>query len=432
MPHMGWEARRDGIDDYRYLQMVDDLVAAKPTDSTAVEAGTWLQALRARLIRTTVHPRDVEAGVPLDIVEYEEIRQQAADYIIRLSPLPIVVDAPQTRGLKDEALPFRGRSVNDCIQGLGSAQDAIRRAAAWALVELGQEAAPATVALTCLLTDEEVRMPALHALETIGPEAYPAADDIAALLSHHDPFVRQGATFALGGIARPQNWDEDVHAYAVEDISPYAHTVVMPLKQALHDPHEDVRWIAAFGLSRCGQAAAPALPDAIRMVSGTNTDLRAAGLRVLCGMGPAAADAVPLLTEQYLAAKAEDRNVTWTLASIGHGASAAIESLVRFQTIENPYLADTCYALCCIGQKESDLRMLAELLGDERCPRGVSEWEDVARFLIALGSRAEKVAPLVRRKLLLLDDHVELKKQLETEFLSGVSQGARPLRLLPR
>ena len=87
MPHMGWEARREGVDDYRYLQMVEDLVKAKKPDPLAVEAGTWLEGLRARLTLTDIQPHDVEAGKPLDIEEYDAIRARAADYIERLGPI---------------------------------------------------------------------------------------------------------------------------------------------------------------------------------------------------------------------------------------------------------------------------------------------------------------------------------------------------------
>ncbi|MBM3992527.1 MAG: hypothetical protein FJ298_16230, partial [Planctomycetes bacterium] len=53
MPVVNWEARREGIDDYRYLQMLQDCVAARSDDPLAVEARTWMEALRARI---TVDP----------------------------------------------------------------------------------------------------------------------------------------------------------------------------------------------------------------------------------------------------------------------------------------------------------------------------------------------------------------------------------------
>ena len=431
MPHTGWEGRREGVDDYRYLQMVEDLVKARFPDPSAVEAGAWLEAIRARLTLTTVKPHEVEAGTPLDIAEYDAIRTTAAAYIEELGPLVERDEPSVARGLKDEAAPFRSKSVNESVAGLNSSDISQRRGAAWALYERGPQAAPATPGLARLLDDPEVRFPAMHALEAIGPAAYPAASKLAALLAHPDAFVRQGATFALAGIARPRNWDEDENGYAPEDVSPYSHTVVRPLGQALRDAHEDVVWIAAYGLSWCGEAAVPLLPEAMRMVAGSDSDNRAAGLRMLCGIGPAAGAAVPLLVESYAAAKGEDRAVNLALAAIGPAASEAIPSLEQYRTPENPNLGDTCYALFCIRGEESDLDTMVGLLGDTNCPRGSAAWADVVRFLNALGAKAAPAASLVRDRLPLLDSELDLKRQLESTFFRKVEDGESSLRLLP-
>ncbi len=428
MPHTGWEGRREGVDDYRYLQMVEDLVEAKTPDPTAIEAGAWVEALRARLTLKSILPHQVEAGTPLTIEEYDAIRATAADYIEKLGPIVDRKERRTGRGLKDEAAAFRGKSVKRCIAGLRGSDVSKRRAAAWALYELGPQAAKATPALISLLDDPEVRFPALHALEAIGPDAYPAATKIASLLSHPDAVVRQGATFALAGIARPRNWDEDFNGYALEDVSPYAHVVVPALRQALRDSHQDIVWIAGYGLSRCGEAAAPALSDAMKLVAGKPHDNVGAATRALAGMGPAAAAAVPLLVEHYTAAKAKDRYVTLALAAIGPAASDAVAVLERYRTPQNSHLADTCYALFCIRGEESDLKTMVGLLGDkENC----GAWEDVVRYLIALGAKAAPVAPLVRDRLSLLKARPDLVSQLELTFFRRVEEGGSPLRLLP-
>jgi len=41
MPTVGWETRRDGIDDYRYLQMLEDRISANPESLVAAAAGGW-------------------------------------------------------------------------------------------------------------------------------------------------------------------------------------------------------------------------------------------------------------------------------------------------------------------------------------------------------------------------------------------------------
>ncbi len=123
-----------------------------------------------------------------------------------------------------------------------------------------------------------------------------------------------------------------MNRYAAEDVSPYAHMVMVSLRQALRDLRQDVVWIAGYGLSRCGEAAAPVVPDAMKMAESESGGKRAAGLRLLAGMGPAAAEAVPLRVEFYAAAAGEDRAVTWTLAAIGPAASAAVAILEQYRT----------------------------------------------------------------------------------------------------
>jgi len=54
-PRVSYENRRDGIDDYRYLQMLGDAIAAKPDDPAAGDAREYLDALRARILDADPH-----------------------------------------------------------------------------------------------------------------------------------------------------------------------------------------------------------------------------------------------------------------------------------------------------------------------------------------------------------------------------------------
>jgi len=221
MPTTGWEARREGIDDYRYLQMLEDSINAKPNDSLAIEASVWLERLRSRIVSkynqdpdgywdsqtgfppstSRVEPHMVEAGKPFGANEYEQIRATAADYIAKLGPASSQTRQPSVVSyVKDEAAPLRGRSVSECISALRSSATATRRAAAWALFEMGSKAAPAVPELLTALDDPDVRIPALKALEAIGPGATAASTKVASLLSHPDDFIRQGAAFTLTGL----------------------------------------------------------------------------------------------------------------------------------------------------------------------------------------------------------------------------------------
>jgi len=200
MPLVGWETRREGIDDYRYLQLLEECVAANPDDPVATEAKQWLANLRARIIAADPHIRNQSGGF-LALDEYERVREQATGYIERLGPVSGGSrDSSKPAGLKDEAKPFRGKSVRECQDALDSPQTSVRRAAAWALFEKGPEAAPAVGALADLLEDAETRLPALRALEAIGPAARAALPQLQVLLDHPDGFVRVGANIAVKAI----------------------------------------------------------------------------------------------------------------------------------------------------------------------------------------------------------------------------------------
>ena len=170
----------------------------------------------------------------------------------------------------------------------------------------------------------------------------------------------------------------------------------------------------------------------MKMAKQPKGDQRSIGLRLLSGMGPAAADAVPLLVKSYDDAKGEDRPVTFALAAIGPAASEAVAVLEKYRTPQNAYLADTCYALFSIRGDPSDLKTMVDLLGNTSCPRGAQEWEDAITLLSALGSKAAPVASLVRDRLKLLDSKPNLKRQLESVLSQRIEAGGSPVRLLAR
>ena len=228
----GWEIRREGVDDYRHLQMVEDAVEANPSRPLAIEAAVWLETLRARIIsKPDIRPPDhatkgakhwwpeddhvlgfapalnrinavtAVSGRPFDTEDFEAIRDTAANYIQKLGPASAEqIKQRPVRRLKDEAAAFREKSVEQCVAALAQPGASTRRAAALALFERGAKAAEAVPALVRLLDDPQVRFPALRALQAIGSTAYSAAPTVALLLSHPDDFVRHAATVTLAGI----------------------------------------------------------------------------------------------------------------------------------------------------------------------------------------------------------------------------------------
>ena len=414
MPTVGWETRRDGIDDYRALQMLEDSVNAQPTGPKAVKAQGWLASLRERLAGVDPHliehtlPRDE----PLALDEYDRIKSKAFDFIEQLGVAPArPAEGAWPRGLKDEAGLFRGRSVRDCIEGLSGADAAVRRSAAWALASMGRDAAPATGTLAKLLGDELVRMPALRALETIGPQAFAAVPRIRKLLAHEDAYVRLGAVFALGGIGTPwkAEWLRDhgriesaeKEAAAVRPLSP---PQIQAVAEALEEGFaDDVFWVAkaaSQGLVRMGPAARPALTLAIELLDRPqdNWAWEADTVRmVIAAIGPEAATAAPKLIAKLESETGRSgRGELMALAAIGpsvHAASPVIEKYIERTAGDTLQVGIAHYALFCIRGETQDLEGMMDSFkrGDHKY------W--IARFLAALGAKARPVADEARQML---------------------------------
>lgn len=394
MPGMGWEARREGIDDYRYLQMLEDCVTANPDKPLAFEAAAWLEALRVRIVAT--NPIEVKPDKPLGLAEYDEIRARSANYVQALGPVPEQTfqrrAVPQ---LKDEAAAYRGKSVAECIAGLGSADMWQRRAAAWGLYELGRQAEPATELLAQSLDDPEVRMPALHALEAIGPGAFRAVPKITLLLQHADSYVRTGAVMTLGEIGCPMVKRE---RDGIRSPSPHAAAVIGPLVSALQDDHPEIVSQAAGMLSVMGPLGKPAVPEAIKMLDDPDEPRWRAAIKLITGLGPEGAPAASKLAELH-ESKPGDEDIINALAAIGPAAAPAIPALEKYVAKGNPgrRQADSYHALFCIRGEISDLRKMVGWLTDANV--GTDTRKHVAEIFERLGTTAGPVADEVRRIL---------------------------------
>ena len=419
MPTVGWETRRDGIDDYRGLQMLEDSIAAHSAKPAATKARLWLDSLRARLASVDPHriehslPRD--APLPLD--EYDQIKSKVFDLVEELGVTPAKPSEQAWRGgLKDEARAFRGESIQTCIDGLASDDTGQRRSAAWALGEMRLKAASATAALAAQLDDDQVRMPALRSLEAIGPQAFAAVPRIRKLLEHEDAYVRLGAAFALGGIAAPwraewlreyNRFESAAHeAAAVQPLSPsQSETVAEALVKGFED---DAHWVskaAVQGLKRMGPRAKPALTTAIEFLDRPQDNWAWESdtvRKVIAAIGPQAAAAVPKLIRNL-----ENESYTrpfdelLAMAAIGPAAKTAIPVIEEFIKREKKkggprlefFLGLAHYALFCIRGDTEDLRNTIDVLkqGDHKY------W--VARFLVALGVKAKPMANEARQLL---------------------------------
>ena len=212
VPGVGWEGRREGVDDVRYLQLLEERVNGAPADSqTAREAGRWLERLRAGSSLPDFNPTRYNAwgadymdpDPRLSPADYGALRIRAAGYI---SALPVVAgelnpepDAWQRLESKPlEADAFAEASAEECLAALRTGTIEQKRQAAGALaIREVSVILSARELLAELLDTPEVRLVALRALARLGAEAASAMPALRKLLSAEDAFVRLATTCVL-------------------------------------------------------------------------------------------------------------------------------------------------------------------------------------------------------------------------------------------
>ena len=405
-PTVAWEGRREGVDDYCYLQLLEKAIAAAGKGNpTAAEAKSWLDKLRQG-VDWQIHTADpgrrdyfLYPAADMSVEQYQTIRKRAADYIVKLG-------VPRRRRLrrwpapsnipKFEASPFLDKTVDECIAGLSDPNMHMRRSAAAALALRGPQASGAVAKLVDMLDDPDVRLVALRALGAIGREAAAAVPRIAAYLHHPDAFVRIGAAYALGGIGK---------------------TAAKPLGEALHDPSMSVSLAAGEALAKLGPAAESALPDLIELLRSDHAQHVRAAVTAIEQIGPGAAPAVPALIEYYRKQAGKAPYTARALAAIGPAASAAVETLEKYSQGNGWCEAATIYALFCIRGDEGDLQALTDLLwdGEEKYGRPYA-----AQLLDKLGTAARPVEARVR-EWLKDGEHQAMRDHLES-LLKKLSQ----------
>ena len=271
IPGVGYEARREGIDDYRYLQLLESRVAAAETQNDVkVAAEKWLTNLKKQIQQSAVR------GVLLDFItlwdldwmnpdpdfnpdQYRTIRDVAIQFIEQLPPAEDEANRPpEFYELPDgglEGAEFDGKSLAACLEALKNGTNAKKRAAACAIaLRSPSEIESASVEpLVTNLKNPEVRIPILRALRAIGPAAVKAIPAIQAQLRHSDPFVRMHALLALDAI-QPE---------AIDVISP-----------SLADTFPGVAMLAAHALGRKGRQAAAVLPALEQALQSSNPRVR--------------------------------------------------------------------------------------------------------------------------------------------------------------
>jgi len=259
VPGVGLEGMREGIDDYRYLQLLEARIAADDgTSGVAAEARRWLDEIKQSVVDSAnagvfaagyqyLWELDwTEPSTDIEPAEYSSIREAAAGYIAKLTDAPGELNSPnETCTFPEsgwEGEPFEPKSVGDCARALANGSTADKRAAALALAfkDVADQDVDAVVSgLVDALQHPDTRMPALVSMRTLGPRAARATAPLREQLKADDAYVRCGALLAL------------------ESIGPSS---LKAIASVLEDPFPMIAGLAADCLSRMGADAADALP----------------------------------------------------------------------------------------------------------------------------------------------------------------------------
>ena len=210
VPGVGFEGRREGVDDYRTLQLLETRIEAAPKDDPVANAAAqWLERLRQDSLWPGFVPTQswsadwMDPHPGLSPADYDAIRAKAAAFIVRLAQVEgeengEPVEVRRSKPFRLEATAFENRRLEDCLTALRSGTIKQKRQAAAALAQRDPaEAQAACPLLVDLLEVPEVRIIALRTLANLGPGAAPAIPRLRELLGADDAFVRTGATYVL-------------------------------------------------------------------------------------------------------------------------------------------------------------------------------------------------------------------------------------------
>lgn len=193
---------------------------------------------------------------------------------------------PNVRSDAADEIGLLGENATDAISALSQAlhdeYEPVRLNAAYALGAIGEKAVPNLIKnLVC--DNGQVRRKAAYGLAAVGATAVPSLIEV---LDHENDDVRVEATYALAQIGNDAN------------------TAVPALIARAKDNKVEVRRYLPEAFGSIGANAAPAVPTLIDMLENDDdVQVRFESALALAQIGPAAEDAIPVLTTSL-----KDRN----------------------------------------------------------------------------------------------------------------------------
>jgi HEAT repeat protein len=345
-------------------------------------------------------------------------------------------------------------AVPELIESLKHPVVHIRYRAAWALGQIGPDAADAVPALIKALHDKDnqVRELAAYALGEIGPQAQAAVRPLVVMLRDPASAVRKQAAASLrrigpaavpvlaGALHSKYSATREAAAHALGLLGPDAKDALDALAEAAHDKHAGTRIQAISAIGGIGpeaKKAAPALFDALK-VKHVETQARAAAALLAIGAG----------SDKELAATMRkiSREVRWAkppvLAQFGRRPKDAVRPLILTLKDDDPnQRAAAAMALRNIGRdakqgvpalkkalKDPDLRVRLAAAGALPCIDEGSHKEAIRaydQFLTQLENRQIALQALIQARLALLQAQLLQRNQtaLQAALVDPVLQG---------
>ncbi len=321
---------------------------------------------------------------------------------------------PEARYWACIALAEMGPQAKDAVPGLikvlADEQPQNRLQATIALAEIGPVAKSAVLDLTKLLGDksEPVRNAAVFALGRIGDKT--AAEAVAKADKPADAYLHTLCTWALArmnpedkqkqaaaiGLLATKLGDKDrdaahMAARGIAELEPTAEVIrpamekllagadaetadriftalaslgsrIMPLAiNALKDPSPARRERAMSVMAKVGPEAAPAVPELIKIIQGTDAKHKIEALFVIGAIGPTASAAAPAAVAALADTDLQvQQTAAYALGKIGPGAKEAVAPLKKLTASTDDLVKLTAiWALLQIGPRSDDLVKMA-------------------------------------------------------------------------
>ena len=223
------------------------------------------------------------------------------------------------------------RVLPELINGLKSDHEEISTEAIRALAAIGQ---PAVTAVQELVGNHHSRacINACEALAAIGTDAGTSIDQLIAAAKSSDPKLRWHAIHAIG------------------QLGPEAKSAIPTLIGFLADSDVQIAFVTEQSLQQIGKPSISALIEGLK-----DDKRRMSVVRVITGIGPDAADAVPQLAPLLQNANPElQREVVLALAAIGSAAKSTAPELIKLlEDAKFPFRQVAAFALGKLRVSES-------------------------------------------------------------------------------